>query len=147
VIEVFEEYEYYPLVRGPAIRVPCIHVIAGFVKRKYKLVPKLNLLGKFEYHPGGIYDRIEVYFLPRGATWVGYYKPEAPAPVVCHDESPEEVRAWLMAVRYEVDRGAASCFDLTVYIVSGREGELYSTYPELRAITERCGERELPLAL
>jgi hypothetical protein len=143
---VLEEYEYYPLVRGPAIRVPCIHVI-GFVKRKYKLVPKLNLLGKFEYYPGGIYERIEVYFLTRGAVWVGFYKPEAPAPVVCHDESPEEMRAWLMAIRYELERGAIHCGNIMVYTVSGREGDLYSTYPELRDITDRCRDRVAPLAL
>lgn len=142
------EYEYYPLVRGPALRIPCTHVVAGFVKRKYKLVPKLNLLGKLEYYPGGIFEKIELYFLPRGTVWAGYYKPGVtPAPTACHDESPEEARARLIGLGYELNIGRLSCSDFMIYTVSGREGELYSAYPELRNIADRCRERVMPLAL
>jgi hypothetical protein len=142
------EYEYYPLVRGPALRIPCTHVVAGFVKRKYKLVPKLNLLGKFEYYPGGIFEKIELYLLPRGAVWAGYYKPGAtPAPTACHDESPEEARARLIGLHYELNAGRLSCQNFMIYPVSGREVELYSTYPELRYFVDRCRDRVVPLTL
>ena len=144
---MFEEYEYYPLVRGPALRIPCTHVV-GFVKRKYKLVPKLNLLGKLEYYPGGIFEKIELYLLPRGAVWVGHYKPGVtPAPTACHDESPEEVRARLIGLRFEHERRAISCQNFMIYIVSGREADLYSVYPELRYFVDHCRDRVIPLAL
>lgn len=141
------EYEYYPLARGPALRIPCTHVVAGFVKRKYKLVPKLNLLGKLDYYPGGIFEKIELYFLPRGVVWVGYYKPGTPTPVACHDESPEEARARLIGLGYELGAKRLSCQQFMLHVVSGREVELYSAYPELRGISDRCRDRVVSLAL